>query len=226
VAKAVLEHLWPDATVAHHDDGTASGMYDLRVAGPFHGAAEVGEVTDPVIREAHGHWDRHLRGRTTVALQRRWNFVFNQQVTGDAEPSNYPHQPPPAPHRIEAALANLEARHVTSLERLEPYLQPSREGWRWTDPDIGELSEQVGAAADGASSYLPPEGEPAGWGFFISRHHSSHPDPDALRRDVEERLNGDALGDLRRKLTTGVSSRFPRTRWPCRPRSRPLWSQD
>lgn len=185
VAEAVLEQVWPDAIVAHHDDGTTSGMHDLHITGAFEGAAEVDEITDAVTRRAHGDWDRHLRGRTTVALQRYWTFVFEQLLTDDAESSKYPRQPRPAAERIEAMLARLEDRQIASLDRLEKYWELSWEGWRWTDPDVGELFELVGAAADGASSVPAPQGKPGGWRFIISRHHSGRPDADALRSQIE-----------------------------------------
>jgi hypothetical protein len=204
-AKAVLEHLWPDATVSHYDDGTTASMYDLRVTGPFEGAAEVGEITDAVIRKAHGHWNRHLRGRTTVALQRYWTFMFKQLLTDDAESSRYPRQPRPDAERIEAVLARLEERRITSLDRLDEYCEFSWEGRRWTDPDVRELFELVGAAADGASSVPAPQGKPGGWRFFIARHHSGRPDADALRSEIEGFLNGAALGDLRDKLKASAA---------------------
>lgn len=49
-----LREIFEGVLVSRNDDESEDGMFDLRLDGPFRGGVEVGQVTDPKIRQANG----------------------------------------------------------------------------------------------------------------------------------------------------------------------------
>ena len=193
--------------MSQHDDGSHPAMYDLLVQGATAAAAEVGLVIDRKQKEAHAHWSKYLRGRTTGKLRRRWHFMFGDEFTPAAVRTRYPHQPPPAAEQLESVLACLEARSINQIGSMWGHGDFTGKDFEIADQDVRNLFELLGRAANHASSSAVPPGERGGWSFVFGSGGASRGTPDELLEDVQQRLCGPEWSDLRHKLAASNQDR-------------------
>jgi hypothetical protein len=74
----------------HYPKTVSTEVGDVELRVPRDDAAvEVGQVTDEAIREANGHWAKHLQLHRTTDLRLRWLFKFSDE-TAPGEATRYP----------------------------------------------------------------------------------------------------------------------------------------
>lgn len=192
--QSFLRVLFPCESVDIHDDGSAPGMFDIKVGDPLVAAVEVGRVTEPATLQAEAHWRKHLEGTDEDRLRYLWLLSFGDNLAQEGR-SAYPRVSLPDPSELVEILQRLEVKGLTSIPRLDRFVRPMTGGWTWSDEDIGALVNLIGDCTPIVAIEAPGRG---GWRFGFAHGGSSTLDIDVIARHAATHVR--ELDDLRSKL--------------------------